>query len=154
MSGFTEVFMICDAYESGMGHGLERDGLVNPYDKLSKTHEAYQIGYELGVQRSGRIAAQQPKSQGMNDEEKTRILRALLVREERWFEEDTSEDRADNLHAIRWAIERFSQQQPGVLRDALGQIAAQDSGEPASTSRADCMARLAKLALQKTGNQQ
>lgn len=48
----TEVFMICDAYESGMGHGLERDGLINPYDKLSKLHEAYQIGYDLGVERS------------------------------------------------------------------------------------------------------
>lgn len=50
----SRVFEICNAYESGYGHGLKRDGL-----DLSKTPhadaevgEAYQIGYEAGAERS------------------------------------------------------------------------------------------------------
>lgn len=50
----SKILMICDAYESGIGHGLQRDGL-----DLSKTPhgdpecgDAYQIGYELGFERS------------------------------------------------------------------------------------------------------
>jgi len=46
----SRIFMICNAYESGFGHGLANDGL-----DLSKTPhsdpelgEAYQIGYEAG----------------------------------------------------------------------------------------------------------
>ena len=46
------VYMICNSYESGYGHGLKNDGL-----DLSKTPhadaeigEAYQIGYEAGQQ--------------------------------------------------------------------------------------------------------
>lgn len=46
----SKVFMICNSYESGYGHGLANDGL-----DLSKTPhadpeqgEAYQIGYEEG----------------------------------------------------------------------------------------------------------
>lgn len=50
----SKVFMICDAYESGFGHGLAQDGL-----DLSKTPhgnpehgEAYQLGYEAGMKRA------------------------------------------------------------------------------------------------------
>jgi len=46
----SRVYMICDRYESGYGHGLRNDGL-----DLSRTPhadvelgEAYQIGYEAG----------------------------------------------------------------------------------------------------------
>ena len=46
----SKVYMICNSYESGYGHGLANDGL-----DLSKTPhadpelgEAYQIGYEAG----------------------------------------------------------------------------------------------------------
>lgn len=46
----SRVYMICNSYESGYGHGLVNDGL-----DLSKTPhadvelgEAYQIGYEAG----------------------------------------------------------------------------------------------------------
>lgn len=46
----SRVFMICNAYESGFGHGLASDGM-----DLSKTPhsdpelgEAYQIGYDAG----------------------------------------------------------------------------------------------------------
>ena len=48
----SRVFMICDRYESGFGHGAKNDGL-----DLSKTPhadpemaEAYQIGYEAGLE--------------------------------------------------------------------------------------------------------
>lgn len=46
----SRIFMICNSYESGFGHGIQGDGL-----DLSKTPhadselgEAYQIGYEAG----------------------------------------------------------------------------------------------------------
>ena len=48
----SRVYQICERYESGYGHGLKEDGL-----DLSKTPhadpelgEAYQIGYEAGVE--------------------------------------------------------------------------------------------------------
>lgn len=50
----SKVYMICNSYESGFGHGLNGDGL-----DLSKTPhgdpecgEAYQIGYEAGLEAS------------------------------------------------------------------------------------------------------
>ena len=47
----SKVFMICNAYESGVGHGHQMDGLANPFDsKISpECHEAYEIGYQFGV---------------------------------------------------------------------------------------------------------
>ncbi len=56
----SKVFMICNSYESGFGHGLANDGL-----DLSKTPhgdpeqgEAYQIGYEAGKEaRDLKLAA-------------------------------------------------------------------------------------------------
>ena len=48
----SKIYMICNSYESGYGHGLQDDGL-----DLSKTPhadhdqgEAYQIGYEAGFE--------------------------------------------------------------------------------------------------------
>ena len=48
----SRIYVICDSYESGYGHGLQGDGL-----DLSKTPhgdpelgEAYQIGYEAGLE--------------------------------------------------------------------------------------------------------
>ena len=47
----SRIFVICERYESGYGHGLDNDGLDG-----SKTphadpehQEAYQIGYEAGL---------------------------------------------------------------------------------------------------------
>jgi hypothetical protein len=47
------IYMICNSYESGFGHGVKNDGL-----DLSKTPhgdpelgEAYQIGYEAGFEQ-------------------------------------------------------------------------------------------------------
>lgn len=48
-----EIFAICDAYESGIGHGLQLDGhksgtiFGNP-----ECGKAYEIGYELGEERA------------------------------------------------------------------------------------------------------
>lgn len=47
-----DVFRICDAYESGIGHGLKRDGLCNPYPPESDDFRAYDIGYEEGARRA------------------------------------------------------------------------------------------------------
>lgn len=48
----SRIYMICNSYESGYGHGLTNDGL-----DLSQTPhadaelgEAYQIGYEAGIE--------------------------------------------------------------------------------------------------------
>lgn len=50
----SRVFMICDAYESGMGHGLQQDGHYNGslYFSDPECAEAYTIGYELGAERA------------------------------------------------------------------------------------------------------
>ncbi|EKE01499.1 MAG: hypothetical protein ACD_21C00116G0001 [uncultured bacterium] len=48
----SRIYIICNSYESGFGHGMNEDGL-----DLSKTPhsdpecgEAYQIGYEAGLE--------------------------------------------------------------------------------------------------------
>ena len=50
----STVFMICDAYESGVGHGRERSGpgmtaMYGNYDH----QEAYEIGYRFGQEGKG-----------------------------------------------------------------------------------------------------
>jgi len=45
------VFKICDAYESGYGHGQKDDKLPNPYRVDSDEFYAYNIGYELGREK-------------------------------------------------------------------------------------------------------
>ena len=49
----SRVFMICDAYESGIGHGLEEDGFSRGEDYYDDPElaEAYTIGYEEGQDR-------------------------------------------------------------------------------------------------------
>lgn len=54
-----EIFAICNAYESGYGHGRKKDGL-----DLSRTPhsdpncgQAFQIGYEAGVKRAQELEA-------------------------------------------------------------------------------------------------
>jgi hypothetical protein len=46
-----EVDEICDAYESGMGHGLKQDGHQSPYSNAAET-KAYNLGYKLGEERA------------------------------------------------------------------------------------------------------
>ena len=47
----SKVYMICNAYESGFGHGYKMDELHNPHPVDSDEHEAYAIGYDEGVKR-------------------------------------------------------------------------------------------------------
>jgi hypothetical protein len=47
----TPVYRICLAYESGFGHGLSGDAVVNPYALNSPEHEAYAIGHARGTEK-------------------------------------------------------------------------------------------------------
>lgn len=48
----SKVYMICNAYESGYGHGLDgKDTYCNPYKEGTEEHEAYSIGRREGAQR-------------------------------------------------------------------------------------------------------
>lgn len=46
----SRVYMICNSYESGYGHGIRNDGLdiKNTPINDEECAEAYQIGYEEG----------------------------------------------------------------------------------------------------------
>ena len=56
-----DVFFICDAYESGFGHGAKNDGLNDGSIFADKRHgEAYELGYAEGLKRSKR---EQPAKQ-------------------------------------------------------------------------------------------
>lgn len=48
----SKVYMICNAYESGMGHGLQQDRVSNPYVPRSDESEAWQYGYDEGDDRA------------------------------------------------------------------------------------------------------
>ena len=58
MGEITEVYMVCVAYESGVGTGhksvknenYHRD--MNPYKPDSKEHEAWYAGFDFGVELS------------------------------------------------------------------------------------------------------
>jgi hypothetical protein len=47
----SRVFRICDAYESGFGHGLAGDGAENPYPAPDE-FDAYNLGYAAGQERA------------------------------------------------------------------------------------------------------
>jgi hypothetical protein len=49
--------MIVDAYESGVGHGLQNDGLNGDYYADPELNEAYHLGYDKGQQMRGVSAA-------------------------------------------------------------------------------------------------
>lgn len=51
----SKVFMICNAYESGYGHGLNMDGKNGKYFSDPEHNEAYQIGYKEGFERAGEV---------------------------------------------------------------------------------------------------
>lgn len=48
----VDVFVICDAYESGIGHGLQNDGLKmgRSYFASKECADAYELGYEKGLE--------------------------------------------------------------------------------------------------------
>ena len=52
----SRVWLICNSYESGYGHGLKNDGLdlsKTPHDD-PELGEAYQIGYDTGFESYSR----------------------------------------------------------------------------------------------------
>ena len=49
-----QLIIICDAYESGVGKGMDRRDCINPYSDNSVQHRAWQLGYEQGLDRSGK----------------------------------------------------------------------------------------------------
>lgn len=55
---------ICDAYESGVGHGLERDGHMDG-DVYANPDlaDAYEIGYAEGARRAENLAPDRPQSE-------------------------------------------------------------------------------------------
>lgn len=59
----SKVFMICTAYESGIGQGLQGRTLTNPYASGTDEHEAWEIGHKLGMQRFEKSKVREPKGQ-------------------------------------------------------------------------------------------
>lgn len=63
-----EILAICDAYESGIGHGLQRDGHSSgAIWSDPECGQAYELGYAEGLGRSepeARIVGQQTKGGG------------------------------------------------------------------------------------------
>lgn len=58
----SKIFMICNAYESGMGNGLSDHHVLNKNLFGDKEHqEAYEIGFELGRSRRDEYRQQKQK---------------------------------------------------------------------------------------------
>lgn len=53
----SKVFEICNAYESGVGHGVEKDGKSEPPFSDKDLNEAYVIGYGAGTEMADEKAA-------------------------------------------------------------------------------------------------
>lgn len=48
----SEVYMVCDAYESGVGHGLKNDGKYDDYyGNNAVCNEGYKVGYNFGLEK-------------------------------------------------------------------------------------------------------
>ena len=45
----SKVFMICNAYESGIGHGYKSTGVISPHRGNTDEYEAFEIGYVKGI---------------------------------------------------------------------------------------------------------
>ena len=46
----TKVFEICNAYETGYGHGYQQDGKNRDYSD-SDLNKAYKYGYDIGFDK-------------------------------------------------------------------------------------------------------
>lgn len=72
----SKVYMICNAYESGYGHGLDgKDDYCNPFKEGTDEFEAYAIGRVEGAERR---KTNQKKYAAMDSER--RFPRRQLVR--------------------------------------------------------------------------
>lgn len=47
----AKVFEICNAYESGFGHGYDNDDRYGDFYADPDLNEAYKIGYQEGMSR-------------------------------------------------------------------------------------------------------
>ncbi len=57
----SKVFMICDAYESGVGHGFGGNNKGNPYPTGTDDYEAYGYGYERGLENKREMEEEEKK---------------------------------------------------------------------------------------------
>jgi hypothetical protein len=48
---YPTIFEICNAYESGVGHGKNNDGHEKGPFSNKKLNEAYEIGYNFGFEK-------------------------------------------------------------------------------------------------------
>ena len=59
----TKIYMICVAYESGVGHGMRKNGYKNPYRAGTEEHEAWGYGYKEGEDKAGEtLSEMQPNT--------------------------------------------------------------------------------------------
>ena len=65
LSRHTSILAICTAYESGFGHGLQRDQSANPYGQYSNEWIAYSIGREAGEKKSCPVESDEPLHQSL-----------------------------------------------------------------------------------------
>jgi hypothetical protein len=84
----SRVFMICDAYESGIGHGLQRDGLSDgaAYFADPEHAEAYELGYDLGEERS-QTTAGLPSAEPMNTNVRATVGEEMRAKFKTWASE-------------------------------------------------------------------
>ena len=73
----SKVYMICDSYESGYGHGIKNDGLDTPMEDKERA-EAYQIGYEEG-KRQWESRMRREKIYTTGEENETTITNCSVV---------------------------------------------------------------------------
>lgn len=79
-STLSQVFKICDAYESGYGHGLQLDGLDNAHNDMfadPRHNEAYKLGYKKGARLSNRQTLSAPEAI-RNEGDRVMVGRVLL----------------------------------------------------------------------------
>jgi hypothetical protein len=51
MRDIEEIWMICNAYESGYGHGYDRRGLTNPYKGGTDQRKGWDYGFSEGEKK-------------------------------------------------------------------------------------------------------
>lgn len=79
-STISQVYMLCDAYESGYGHGLQLDRHDNELNDLyadPRHNEAYKLGYRKGQRLSNRQNPTSPEAI-RNEGDRVTVGRYLL----------------------------------------------------------------------------
>jgi len=55
----SRIFEICNAYESAVGHGIKKDGKINPPYNDPELNEAWEIGYNAGTEIADEMATRE-----------------------------------------------------------------------------------------------